>query len=105
MKPYEKSLKKLLTLSNGGCDPVLCVPENISERDARFLAAKDLIELEPAGDDEFWAIIEPAGLTYFEDKKEEWRKSVTSTAIKYILVFASGVLATIVANYLSSRFL
>lgn len=42
----------------------------MTEAQLRFLAAKGLISLIPAGDNEFYAAIEPAGLAYFSNKED-----------------------------------
>lgn len=70
MKKYEKELEELIRLSNGGCDPVDQEITDMTEAQLRFLAAKGFVALAPAGDDEFWITIEPAGLAYFSDKEE-----------------------------------
>ena len=56
MKKYEHDLKKLIDLSEGGCELVHQEQTGLSEAELRFLAAKGFLRLHPAGDDEFWLL-------------------------------------------------
>lgn len=102
MKPFEKNIKMLIEKSNGGCDPVFCGDGLLSEAELRFLSAKKLILMEPAGDDKFYAIIEPSGLTYFEDKRYRKIDFMKNYVLKFISGFVSGVLVGVVTTILLS---
>lgn len=102
MKPFEKNIKMLIQKSNFGCDPVFCGYGLLSEAELRLLSAKKLISMEPAGDDTFYAIVKPEGITYFEDKRKEkidfWKNHV----VKFLFGFVSGVLVGVITTLLLS---
>lgn len=100
MKQYEKELKQLITQSNGGCDPVHQRATGLSEEQLRFLSAKGLIELRPAGNNEFWVTIAPRGLAHFSDKSETWEKFIKEHIISFLFGFAAGVLTTLAGAWL-----
>ncbi len=100
MKEYEKQLKQLISLSNDGCDPVDQAVTGMSEGQLRFLSAKGLIDLIPAGDDEFWITIEPAGLAYFSNKSEKRSGFIKEHLASFLTGFVSGVLTTVLATWL-----
>nr|WP_325302265.1 hypothetical protein [uncultured Dysosmobacter sp.] len=100
MKKYERQLKELITLSEGGCEPVHQTQTDISEADLRFLRAKDLITLHPAGDGEFYIVVAPDGLAYFSNKRDARAFFVKDKVITFVSGFVSGVLVTVVAAWI-----
>jgi len=100
MKKYESDLKKLIEASNGGCDLVHQADAAAGEAGLRFLSAKSLISLLPAGDGEFWIRIEHPGLVYFDDKRERRITWFTEHFLHFVGGFASGILVTVAAQFL-----
>ena len=97
MKKYEQNLQKLISLSKGGCRPVHQDTSGMSEETLRFLSAKGLISLRPAGDNKFFIIITPAGLSHFSDKSEKREQFIKEHIVSFLSGFISGVLVTVVA--------
>lgn len=100
MKQYERYLRDLIHLSNGGCEPVHQEQSELSEADLRFLSAKGFLDLSPAGDNEFWAELTPSGLSYFSDKAESRARFIKEHLVNFFSGFVSGVLVTILAAWL-----
>lgn len=100
MKKYEKDLKTLIALSDNGCNPVHQTETEIDEAALMFLDAKGLISLEPAGDDEFWIVMQDKGLTYFSDRGEKRADFIKEHIVSFLSGFVSGVLATIAATWI-----
>lgn len=100
MKKYEHDLKKLIDLSEGGCELVHQEQTGLSEAELRFLAAKGFLRLHPAGDDEFWVIMEPTGLSHFSDKSEARESFFKEHLASFLTGFISGVLVTVVATWI-----
>lgn len=100
MKQYERDLKKLIEMSEGGCYPVHQSQTGMSEADLRFLAAKGFVSLHPAGNDEFWLVVEPSGLAHFSNKSEAREAFAKDKIVTFLSGFASGVLVTIVATWI-----
>ena len=90
----------MIALSNGGCELVHQEQSGLSEADLRFLSAKGLLDLTPAGDNEFWAELTPSGLTYFSEKAESRARFVKEHLVNFFSGFISGVLVTICAAWL-----
>lgn len=86
MKKYEYDLKKLLSLSNNGCDLVHQEQAELSVSDLKLLSAKGFITMRPAGDNEFWIKLEPAGLIYFEEKSNKRNEFLLKSVFVPILV-------------------
>lgn len=82
MEKFERDLNEIIELSNNGCDPVHQSQTNLTEADIRFLSAKGLISMQPAGDDLFYMILKPEGITYFSDQKELHKKEQQEKADK-----------------------
>lgn len=100
MKSYEKDLRRLIHLSNGGCTPVMQEDTNMTEEQLMFLAAKGFISLGPAGDDEYWITVDPPGLVHFSNKIEKRENFVKEHLATFLVGFVSGVLVTVVSNWL-----
>lgn len=100
MKGYEKDLRRLIHLSNGGCTPVMQGDTDMTEEQLRFLAAKGFISLGPAGDDEYWITIEPSGLVHLSDKSERREHFIKEHLVSFFSGFCSGVLVTLVSAWL-----
>lgn len=90
----------LIEKSNGGCDPVFCGNGLISEKDLRYLKSRNLIRMEPAGDNEFFAIVSDDGISYFSSKQERRVARITEHFLHFAGGFISGVLVTVVAQLL-----
>jgi len=97
MKKYEKDLKKLIKLSDGGSNFVHQENTGMNKAELRFLQAKGLVSFRPAGDNELYIVVESAGLTYFSNKHEQRIASAKQT-IRDICMFLSGVLVTVLAE-------
>jgi len=100
MKKYERNLKKLISLSNGGCDLVPQETAGLTEEELRFLSAKGFVELNPAGDNLFWIWIEPSGLAYFSNKEEARSQFIKTNMVNFFSGFVSGVLVTVTAAWI-----
>ena len=100
MKQYERELKKLIELSKGGCKPVHQRTSGLSEDQLRFLSAKGLISLKPAGDNEFFILLTPAGLTHFSNKSEKREDFIKEHIVSFLSGFVSGVLVTVAAAWI-----
>ena len=100
MKQYEKNLKYLIALSKAGSKMIHQNQAELTEDDLRFLSAKGLISLKPAGDNEFWIVLEPAGITYFSDQKSARENFIKDKLITFVSGFVSGVLVTVVATWI-----
>ena len=100
MKKYEKDLQKLIKLSQGGCEPIHQTDCGMEEKQLRFLAAKGFVSLRPAGNNEFWIVLNPAGLSHFSDKDEAREAFIKEHVAGFLSGFASGVLVTVAANWL-----
>ena len=100
MKNYEKELEQPIRQSNDGCEPIHPETTDMTEAQLRRLEAKGLIALTPAGDDEFWITIEPAGLAHFSSKAETRRGFIKEHLVSFLSGLAAGVLATVAATWL-----
>ena len=83
MKTYEKQLEKLIALSDGGKDLVRQGLTGMDEKSLRFLAAKGVISLVPAGNNTFQIRVEHAGLTYFDNRSIRIRRFLWDNAIAF----------------------
>ncbi|MGW8114252.1 hypothetical protein ACVS9P_03555 [Caproicibacterium sp. NSD3] len=99
MKSYERTLKKLIDLSNEHFVFVTSDSSNklLDIQDLKFLKAKGLIDLHLAGDNEFYTVISNDGITYFSDKHDEKILFIKEHFFNFISGFASGVLVTVVS--------
>lgn len=100
MKIYEKNLKTLLKLWQNENDCLLASNLPLSKNDLDFLNAKELIKLKPAGDNQFNVIVQPQGLTYFEDKKQRRNQYIADHIFRFTGGFVSGVLTTVLATWI-----
>lgn len=100
MKKYEREIKRLIELTNGGCEPVHQKITGLTEDELRFLAAKKLLRLQPAGDNMYFVTVEPAGLTYFSDKREATGDFIKEHIATFLSGFFSGVLVTVIASWI-----
>lgn len=100
MKKYEHDLKKLISLSGGGCEPVHQEASGLSESELRFLSAKGFIKLHPAGDNQFWVVIAPPGLAHFSNKSEAREGFIKEHIASFLTGFFSGVLVTVIAAWI-----
>ena len=100
MKKYEKDLKKLIDISHSGCKPVHQDTSGMCEEQLRFISAKGLVSLLPAGDNKFVVILEPAGLAYFSNKSEKLEDFIKEHIASFLSGFVSGVLATVSATWI-----
>ena len=100
MRKFEKQLKKLIDLTDNGCIFVHQTKTGIDEATLRLLDAKDFISLEPAGDNEFWIVMQDKGLTYFSDKAEKKADFVKEHIVSFLSGFVSGAMATIIAAWI-----
>lgn len=105
MKKFERQIKKLIEKSEGGSFPVCCDDDVISEGDLRYLKAKGLITLIPAGDNTFAAIVEPLGLTYFDDKHDARTTFWKNYVLKFFCGFLSGLATGVVLTLITQRLL
>lgn len=103
IQKFEKDLKYLLDFAKTKNEIIFCPESILSESDFRFLAAKSLIDLHPAGDDAFYATISKEGLVYFQNKHDRRIDFLKEHLVAFLLGFASGVLSTIVATYIIHR--
>ncbi len=105
MKQYEKNLKKLISVCGGGSRIVRAPSTGISDSELRFLSAKGLISLSPAGNNAFYIRLEKPGLTYFSDKQEArsafLREHLFTFLGGVLSGFISGVLVTLATQYLT----
>lgn len=92
----------LIQKSNFGCEPVFCGDGLLTEAELRILSAKNLISIEPAGDCEFYAIVSPKGITYFDDKHKEKLDFWKNHVVKFFSGFVSGILVGVVTTLLLS---
>ena len=95
-------MKLLIEKSNYGCDPVFCGDGLLSEAELRMLSAKKLISMEPAGDGQFYIVVEPSGLTYFDDKRKEKLDFWKNHVVKFFSGFVSGILVGVITTLLVS---
>lgn len=102
MKLFEQNMKLLIEKSNYGCDPVFCEDGLLSEAELRMLSAKKLISMEPAGDGQFYIVVEPSGLTYFDDKRKEKLDFWKNHVVKFFSGFVSGILVGVITTLLVS---
>ena len=70
MEKYEQDLQKVLNQVDEGFPGVFEGVDGLTRADLQFLAAKELVKLHPAGDNELFAEPTAKGLTYFSDKKD-----------------------------------
>lgn len=81
-------------ISNNGCDPVYCPSSPFSEADWREFAALGCVTLEPAGDDEFYALFTDKGILFRHDRRARiWH---------WVVGFVTGVLTTVVSQLLNN---
>ena len=100
MKKYERDLQKLIGLSNGGCKPVHQKNCEMDGKQLRFLSAKGLISLTPAGNNEFFVTLAPAGLAYFSNEAEKRENFIKEHIASFLSGFVSGVLVTVAATWI-----
>ena len=107
MEKFEHDLKEIIKLSNNGCDPVHQSQTNMTEADIRFLSAKGLISMHPAGDGLFYVTLKPEGITYFSDQKVLRKKEQQENANKrkdrifQVLLVLIGAVAGMILDHLT----
>ena len=100
MKRYEKDLKRLQVLTQNGSEPTDPASANVDIASARLLSALGLIELIPAGDNEFFISLTSAGVTYFYDKQKEHLDFIKNHLANFLTGFVSGLLVGVLAPLL-----
>lgn len=105
MKKYEKNLLKILEQTKNGTKPIHQKASDLSTEQLKFLSAKGLIRLHAAGDNLFFISVEPAGLTYFEDKKEKRADFLKTYFASYAASFLAGLTSGVLLTLLTTKFL
>lgn len=104
MKQFEKDLKKVIAVTDNGCEPVFSSALNIPESRLRILKSKKLIRMQPAGDNYFMITVLDVGLTYFDNKCESQlqfiKENLAALGVTFFGGFASGILVTLLAQLL-----
>lgn len=80
VKKYEEDLRKVIRKVDEGFTGIYEGVDGITGDDLRFLAAKGLVKLEPAGDGEVFAAPTAKGLTYFSDREDQLDEQVKKLA-------------------------
>lgn len=105
MKKYEKDLVRLLKLTKNGTKPIHQNASGLNEEQLRFLSAKELIQLQPAGDNLFLVQMKPAGLTHFEDKRERRADFIKSYFASYLTTFLAGLTSGVLLTLLTTKWI
>ena len=79
-------------VSERGCLPVFCADSPFDEADWREFSAMGYVDLEPAGDDEFYAILTDKGLLLKRDRRARRLHAVGG--------FLVGIAATVIAQWI-----
>nr|WP_315021761.1 hypothetical protein [uncultured Aminipila sp.] len=104
MKKFEKQLKAIQSeiISNDG---IAFAPKlKINDYDLRFLAAKNLISLKPAGNNEFYITLDAQGFTYFDDKNNALKSVFINWTINFSVALFSAIFGSIVTLFLQYHF-
>ena len=99
MKSYEKTLKKLYTLSHYGRFPVENASALFPESDLLILAEKRLVALAPGGNNEL--VVSVKRLSYFYDKSDNRRRFVFEHVFNFFVGFLSGMALVIGTSLLT----
>ena len=100
MKRYEKDLKRLQALTKNGSEPTDQESANLDYASAHLLSAMGLIELIPAGDNEFWITLTDDGVTYFYDRQKERLDFIKTHFANFLTGFLSGLLVGVLVPWL-----
>ena len=103
MRKYERDLKTVLKKVDEDFPGVFEGVDGLKGADLRFLAAKGLVTLHPAGNNELFAEPTAKGRTYFSDKKELAAKSFKNRLLGFICGVATTVTAELLIKYLTSK--
>ena len=98
MRKFEKNLKKLLAMSNGGCETI--AESGLSQSELHMLSSGDFINLLPIGDNEFEVEVTAKGVLYFENRHKARVLFWADHLANFILGFLSGALVTAAAPML-----
>ena len=102
MKKFERALKIIHRYDAEGYAGVFQGVDGLTESDLRFLSAKNLVKLSPAGDNELFAELTSKGRTYFSDKKERALRSVKDRLVGFVIGVAATVAADLLIRFLSN---
>ena len=100
MKRYEKDLKRLQALTKNGSEPTDQESANLDDGAAHLLSAMELINLIPAGDNEFWITLTDNGVTYFYDRQKERHDFIKNLFANFFAGFLSGLLVGVLVPWL-----
>lgn len=100
MRPYEKDLQKLLELSDRGRKPVHEKTAGMNRERMYVLSEQDLISLTKAGDNKLFITLTPAGIAYFDIRKEKKRAKIIDYCLKNWIAFLA-MLISLAALYFS----
>lgn len=100
MQRYEKDLKHLQALTKNGSEPTDQESANLDDASAHLLSAMELIDLIPAGDNEFWITLTDDGVTYFYDRQKERRDFIKNLFGNFFTGFLSGLLVGVLVPWL-----
>ena len=100
MKRYEKDLKRLQALTKNGSEPTDQESANLDDGAAHLLSAMELINLIPAGDNEFWITLTDNGVTYFYDRQKERHDFIKKLFANFFTGFLSGLLVGVLVPWL-----
>lgn len=103
MQRYEKDLKHLQALTKNGSEPTDQESANLDDASAHLLSAMELIDLIPAGDNEFWITLTDDGVTYFYDRQKERHDFIKNLFGNFFTGFLSGLLVGVLVPWLISH--
>lgn len=95
MKKFEKQLK-LIQSEIAQNEIVLTGDLDINDYDLNYLVAKKLIMMEPAGDNQFYVLLDDLGFTYFDDKKEQIKSAFLHWSISIVVAVISAVFGSVI---------
>lgn len=99
MRKFEKQLKLILAISQNGSDPIHQSQLSCSEGDLRYLSARKLLELSPAGDDQYYIFPTEDGIIYFDKKREDRVAFWKDLFSRFSVGVATGVVSTLLVEH------
>lgn len=108
MKQFEKNLlllQKHIEDSPYDYNYNICNDTPLTEKDYVYLQAKGLVLLSPFADDILQFQLTDYGITYFDDKKDEIRKSITSWSFNFGMAVLSAICGSIATLLIQQAFI
>lgn len=104
MSSYERQLKMFLDKHRSGVKIIHSDDPEISTDDMLVLNTKELISLEPVGENQYFIRLTGKALCYFEDKRAESIRYWADHILRFIFGFISGLAVGVLSALLLKLF-